>query len=194
MEGIIGSSVILVFYLIGTFRYLNGKATKDRKVLLIACIALIIVSVFSLLMLNDHPEPFYMPKNAKYTTANIISKAEAPRLSSSEMRHNGLIKLGKYANRSTTYYRLDITYKFTINGQEYVKQGSVRGRTYAELENYGNTVDIVYNAKNPTDAGVVGEEGQIIRINYYLNYVVIGYCCVLFVVILKVQPKNKKGK
>ena len=194
MEGIIGSGLILVLFIFGTFRYLNGKTEKDRKVLLIACIGMIVVSVILLSMINDHSEPFYMPKNAKYTTAEITDRAESPRFSSSEIRHNGLIKLGKMANRTTTYYRLDITYKYSINGQEYVKKGSVRGKTYDDLANYGDTVEIVYNANNPTDVGVVGEEGQIIRINYYLNYVVIGYCCLLLLIILIVKPKNKKGK
>ena len=191
MEGIIGSGLILVLFIWGTFRYLSGKASKDRKVLLIACLAMIIASIFSLMLINDHSEPFYMPKHAKYTTAEITSTAKAPHLSTNEIRNNGLIKLGKLASRITTYYRLDITYKYQINGQEYVKQGSVRGKTYDELTNYGDKVEIVYNAKKPIDVGVVGKEGQIIRINYYLNYVVIGYCCLLFIIILKVKPKKK---
>ena len=193
MEGIIENVLFFVLLILGTFRYLNGKTFGSRISLLIASGAMVVFSLLLLIKINDHEEPFYMPKNAKYMTADIINKVGAPHASYSEMRHNGLTKIGKLVHRSTSYFRLDITYKYSVNGKEYVKQGSVRGKTYDDLADYGDTVKIVYNAENPSDVGVVGEEGQIIRINYYLNYALLGYEFLFFIIILAVQPKNKKG-
>ena len=54
----------------------------------------------------------------------------------------------------------------------------------------GDTVKIVYNSKNPEDAGIVGDEGDEIRINYYLNIIITTSFFIMGLVEILFTPKK----
>ena len=193
MRGITSAIFILIMFFIGTILYIFGKAKARKSVLASIIGVLILINIIQMITISNEPEPFYMPKHAKYIEAEIIAESDSVYYSQQEMDNNGVINMGKFAFRKQSYYRRSFTYRYIVNGEEYTKEGSIRNTNRNNLLDLGDTVKIVYNSQNPYDAGVVGEEGKIIRINYYLNYVVMAFLFIMELIVLIVNPKKERN-